>query len=175
MCINLCSIIPRTMRQMQTRLTSLLYWPGMFALLAPQQDPSFDRRPGVILHQPLSLQIFVKNSENRQIMNGPAVYPRQKTENAPTWRPRKHFFGGYFSAYFGLFFAAVCLSPNVLILPIFNTVRQTLVYHHSPNPIPNISNISVLLSLPAICIVIDVELSRSMDANLTRQMRKMKD
>jgi len=29
-------------------------------------------------------------------MNGPPVCPGEKTENAPTWRPRKHFFGVHF-------------------------------------------------------------------------------
>jgi len=54
------------------------------------------RQIGVILHQPLNLSIFRKNTENGQIMNGPPVCPGEKTENAPTWRPRKHFSGPVF-------------------------------------------------------------------------------
>jgi len=33
-------------------------------------------------------------------MNGPPVCLCQKTENAPTWRPRKHIFGPRFLALF---------------------------------------------------------------------------
>jgi len=173
MCVSLCSIIPRTMRQLQTRLTSLFHRPGMFVLLTPQQDPYFDADPGVILHQPLSLQIFVKNSENRQKMNGPAVYPRQKTENAPTWRPRKHFFGPHFWPDFAPFFAPICFIPNAYFpLPI-NTVRQTSIQHQSPIPESNISSISALLSLTAICIVIKVELNGSRSVCLTPQTSYM--
>jgi len=60
----------------------------------------FDRQTGVILHQPLSLTIFRKKRENRRKMNGPPVYPGEKTENAPTWRPRKHNFRTPFSPVF---------------------------------------------------------------------------
>jgi len=56
----------------------------------------FSADDGVILHQPLNLQIFRKNSVFGRKMNGPPVCPGEKTENAPTWRPRKHFFGPRF-------------------------------------------------------------------------------
>jgi len=34
-------------------------------------------------------------------MNGPAVSPGQKSENAPTWQSRKHFFDPPKSVFFG--------------------------------------------------------------------------
>jgi len=77
----------------------------------------FDRQTGVILHQPLSLTIFRKKRENRRKMNGPPVYPGEKTENAPTWRPRKHNFRARF-------------------LPIFRAFRRSLI--PIPTPHPNI-------------------------------------
>jgi len=61
------------------------------------EDCLFTADDGVILHQPLNLQIFRKNSVFGRKMNGPPVYPGEKTENAPTWRPRKHNFGDPFS------------------------------------------------------------------------------
>jgi len=51
---------------------------------------------GVILHQPLSLHIFRKKRVFCQKMNGPAVCPCQKSENAPTWRPQNTNFWARF-------------------------------------------------------------------------------
>jgi len=66
----------------------------------------------VILHQPLNLHIFRKNGKKPQKMNGPPVCPCQKSENAPTWRPRKHFFGPRFWPLFLLFFLLILhLNP----------------------------------------------------------------
>jgi len=62
----------------------------------PQGQPGSPQSLGVILHQPLNLQNFRKNSVFWQIMNGIPVCLFRKTENAPTWRPRKHFFGPLF-------------------------------------------------------------------------------
>jgi len=56
----------------------------------PKGSPCFGRQTGVILHQPLSLSILRKKRKNGQKMNGIPVSPSQKTENAPTWRPRCH-------------------------------------------------------------------------------------
>jgi len=47
---------------------------------------------GVILHQPLNLSIFRKNSVFGRKMNGPPVSPCRILQNAPTWRVRKHNF-----------------------------------------------------------------------------------
>jgi len=44
---------------------------------------------GVVLHQPLKRQIFVKNDDFRENMNGIPVSLFRKTENAPTQGPPK--------------------------------------------------------------------------------------
>jgi len=41
---------------------------------------------GVVLHQPLNLQIFLIFGKKRQKMNGVSVSPGQKSQNAPTWQ-----------------------------------------------------------------------------------------
>jgi len=56
--------------------------------------------PGPVLHQPLSLAFFRKNSQNGQNMNGIPVSRSRKTENAPTWRSPSPLFGGCFRALF---------------------------------------------------------------------------
>jgi len=63
--------------------------------------------PGPVLHQPLKLSIFWKKREKRQKMNGPAVCPGQKTENAPTWRSPRPLFWGPFLVYFWWFSATL--------------------------------------------------------------------
>jgi len=44
-------------------------------------------------------------------MNGPPVCPGEKTENAPTWRPRKHNFRTRFSPPFSQFYPPI-YHPN---------------------------------------------------------------
>jgi len=71
---------------------------------------------GVILHQPLNLSIFRKNTKNSQNMNGIPVCLGPKTENAPTWRSPRPLFWGSFLAYFtALFRSANCFYPHQLL------------------------------------------------------------
>jgi len=56
--------------------------------------------PGPVLHQPLSLPFFRKNSKNGQNMNGIPVSRSRKTENAPTWRSPRPLFWACFRALF---------------------------------------------------------------------------
>jgi len=53
-----------------------------------QQTSNPDQILGVILHQPLNLSNFRKNSDFSENMNGIPVCLARKMENAPTWRPR---------------------------------------------------------------------------------------
>jgi len=79
---------------------------------------------GVILHQPLSLSIFRKNSVFGRKMNGPPVCPGQNLQNAPTWRVRKHNFRPLFWGYF-LHISASYSAPY----PHFNPPS----HHHQPS------------------------------------------
>jgi len=65
------------------------------------------RRTGVVLHQPLSLAFFWKNTKKAQNMNGIPVCLAWKTENAPTWRPQNPKFQALFLAYFSMFWCQV--------------------------------------------------------------------
>jgi len=78
------------------------------------------RQIGVILHQPLNLSIFRKKRENGQIMNGPPVCLGQKTENAPTWRLRKHNFRTRFCPCLARYFNPANTNPQPSIHPIVN-------------------------------------------------------
>jgi len=50
-------------------------------------------------------------------MNGPPVSPAQKSENAPTWRPRKHNFRAYFWPHFPPFLSSTKYqTPNLQLL-----------------------------------------------------------
>jgi len=63
---------------------------------------------GVVLHQPLNLPIFRKNTDFGRKMNGPPVCPAPKTENAPTWRSGSPLFWTPFLA----LFAPLFVSPT---------------------------------------------------------------
>jgi len=109
---------------------------------------------GVILHQPLNLTKKRKKRIFGQIMNGPPVCLPQKSENAPTWRVRKHNFRPLF---WGIFLPICCPSPHPTQTPMhplylscpssniynlhsnqqipINQVRNnTHRHHHHPNP-----------------------------------------
>jgi len=64
----------------------------------------FCAEDGVVLHQPLNLQIFLKNRKNGQKMNGISVSRSPKTQNAPTWQVENTTRRRLFLRYFGLFF-----------------------------------------------------------------------
>jgi len=78
-------------------------------------------------------------------MNGVPVSPSQKSENAPTWRPRKHNFGGRFSAYFPLFSSPHLYTPHTQhpTPDDRNALRPRLIgkvqhhKHRSPTPYHN--------------------------------------
>jgi len=84
---------------------------------------------GVILHQPLSLQIFRKNAVFGRKMNGIPVCLCQKSENAPTWRPRKHNFRGPILAYFG---PDTCTQDPTV--PHTHHLNPTITPCLNPNP-----------------------------------------
>jgi len=75
-------------------------------------EAGFLQTEGVVLHQPLNLQIFRKNDDFGRKMNGPPVCLARKSENAPTWRSPSPFFGPPKSGFFGHFF-----TPPVPTLP----------------------------------------------------------
>jgi len=88
------------------------------------------QQTGVILHQPLSLQIFRKNTKNGQKMNGIPVSPGEKTENAPTWRPRCHEIRTYFWPNF-MSFSPPIPHPNPHItFFLFLDPNKTHPYYH---------------------------------------------
>jgi len=110
------------------------------------QGPPGPQDFGVILHQPLNLSIFRKNSVFSEKMNGPPVCLAQKSENAPTWRPRKHFFGPLFLGLKVLVSAAFRMKkksqiPNtkdsrsllLLLTSIFNSSQHPLGKPSPPN------------------------------------------
>jgi len=85
---------------------------------------------GVILHQPLNLSIFRKNTKNGRKMNGIPVSPCQKSENAPTWRPRKHNFRARFLPTFRRI-----QDPFQQCLPCFNAPIEFITSHpYYPHP-----------------------------------------
>jgi len=80
-------------------------------------------------------------------MNGPPVCPGQKTENAPTWRPRSRFFQAYFSAFFDLFFLRFNTQATQMIELNYTNYTDTLLCrttNQSYNSHPNIHSYSVL-------------------------------
>jgi len=91
----------------------------------------FCRRIGVILHQPLNPTIFRKNGKKRPKMNGPPVSPCQKTENAPTWRPRKHIFWPHFCPTLPVFFGL--LIPISSIPTQYPNCQLSLIYILTPS------------------------------------------
>jgi len=98
--------------------------PGISSILA--------RQIGVILHQPLNLSIFRKNTKNSQNMNGIPVCLGQKTENAPTWRSPSPLFWGLFLAYF-----AANFHPNYCfyyrgLLKLKCKPRSQLIFYAIP-------------------------------------------
>jgi len=99
------------------------------------------RQIGVILHQPLNLSIFRKKRENGQIMNGPPVCLGQKTENAPTWRPRKHNFRTRFCPYFARYFEAanVHFQPitTIILIQLYVSIFYYQLRSNKGKPTPN--------------------------------------
>jgi len=83
---------------------------------------------GVVLHQPLNLQIFRKKRVFGRKMNGPPVCLGRNLQNAPTWRPGNPFFGTPFWGYFLLI-----LSPPPT--PICSAIQHTQQYPQHPHPI----------------------------------------
>jgi len=83
--------------------------------------------PGPVLHQPLSLAFFRKNSQNGQNMNGIPVSRSRKTENAPTWRSPSPLFGGCFRALFWPILY-VSILPYTIILFIYSHLKLTTRY-----------------------------------------------
>jgi len=91
-------------------------------------EDRFAADDGVVLHQPLNLQIFRKNGDFGRKMNGPPVCLGRNLQNAPTWRPGNPFFGTPFWGYFLLI-----LSP--LSIPICSAIQHTQQQSQHPNPI----------------------------------------
>jgi len=97
-------------------LTKITYtrYPTPLLRLAPVHSAGV----GVVLHQPLKRQIFVKNGNFDENMNGVPVWSGQKSENAPTQGPRKANFRG---PVLGLFcrFLLLPYSPPAPALHLF--------------------------------------------------------